>query len=128
MNRLETYVATLADLTFAKEQVSTLRTELEDLDTVQINGTISISANSSDKQYVYAVSILNNQILASEELGIDPKEYQDNKVLVLSIKNTTALCRDWQKYSVELYEYSQAIHKLLDNDELFSLLQIPVKP
>jgi hypothetical protein len=128
MNRLETYVATLADLDFAKDYVKSLRLELEDLDTVQVNGTISISAGSSDKQYVYAISILNNQMLACKELGINTKEYEDMKVSVLSIKNTTALHRDWQKYSVELYEYSQAIHKLLDNDELFSLLQAPVKP
>lgn len=128
MNRLETYVATLADLDFAKDYVKSLRLELEDLDTVQVNGTISISANSSDKQYVYAISILNNQMLACKELGINTKEYEDMKVSVLSIKNTTALHRDWQKYSVELYEYSQAIHKLLDNDELFSLLKTPVKP
>lgn len=128
MNKLESYINTLADLAFAKEQASTLRNELDAIDTIQVNSSISINANSSDKQYVYAISILNNQILACEELGIDPKEYQDNKVLVLTIKNTVALCRDWQKYSVELYEYSQAIHKLLSNDELFSLLKTPVKP
>jgi hypothetical protein len=128
MNKLESYTATLADLEFAKDYVKSLRNELEELDTIQINGSISISAGSSDKQYVYAVGVLNSQVSACKELGIDPKEYEDMKVSVIHIKSTTALCRDWQKYSVELYEYSQAIHKLLDNDELFSLLKTPVKP
>ena len=128
MNKLESYINTLADLAFAKEQVSTLRNELDAIDTIQINSNINIHAGSSDKQYVYAISILNNQMLACKELGIDPKEYEDDKASVLHIKSTVALCRDWQKYSVELYEYSQAIHKLLSNDELFSLLKTPVKP
>ena len=128
MNKLESYTATLADLEFAKDYVKSLRNELDAIDTIQVNSSINIHAGSSDKQYVYAISILNNQMLASEELGIDPKEYLDMKVSVLSIKSIVALCRDWQKYSVELYEYSQAIHKLLDNDELFSLLKTPVKP
>lgn len=128
MNKLESYTVALADLEFAKDYVSTLRNELDAIDTIQVNSSISINAGSSDKQYVYAISILNNQILACEELGIDPKEYQDNKASVLTIKNTVALCRDWQKYVAELYDYTQVVHKLLSNDELFSLLKTPVKP
>ena len=128
MNKLESYTVALADLTFAKDYVSTLRNELDAIDTIQINSNINIHAGSSDKQYVYAISILNNQILACEELGIDPKEYLDMKVSVLSIKSIVATCRDWQKYVAELYDYTQVVHKLLDNDELFSLLKTPVKP
>jgi hypothetical protein len=128
MNKLEVYSASITDLSFAKEYLSTLRAELDAIDTIPVNSSININAGSSDKQYVYAISILNNQILACKELGIDPQEYEDIKVSVLHIKSTVAVCRDWQKYSVELYEYSQAVHKLLSNDELFSLLQAPVKP
>ncbi len=128
MNKLEVYSASITDLSFAKEYLSTLRAELDAIDTIQVNSSISINAGSSDKQYVYAISILNNQILACKELGIDSQEYEDMKASVLHIKNTTALYRDWQKYVAELYDYTQAVHKLLSNDELFSLLQAPVKP
>lgn len=128
MNKLQSYSASVADLEFAKEYLSTLRAELDAIDTIQVNSSINIHAGSSDKQYVYAISILNNQILACKELGIDPKEYEDDKVSVLHIKSTVAVCRDWQKYVAELYDYTQTVHKLLSNDELFSLLQTPVKP
>ena len=128
MKKLEAYKQAKADFEFAQETVETMRKVLDSYEPICINSNINISATSSDKQYVYAISILNNQIKACEELSIDCKEYEEAKATVLKIRLVSKDLNAWDRYLSELYRYQKDIYNLLDKDDLFQLLEAPVKP
>lgn len=128
MKKLDAYKQAKADLEFATETRAGIARALETLGSISVNSSITINSNSSDKQYVYAISILNNQIIASKELGMDTKEFEDSKTAVILIRNASKEYKAWENYSYELHDYVNKIHKLLSDDELFQLLEAPVKP
>ena len=128
MKKLDAYKQAKADLEFATETRAGIARALETLGSISVNSSITINSLSSDKQYVYAISILNNQIIASKELGMDTKEFEDSKTAVILIRNASKEYKAWEKYCHELHDYVNKVHKLLSDDELFQLLETPVKP
>jgi hypothetical protein len=128
MNKLDAYKQAKLDLAFAEETCKTLKVSLNEIPEISVGNTISINKNSSDKQYVYAVGVLNNQVVACTELGIDPKEYEESKNNVLKFRKLNAELKEWDNYTCELDNYQAKIYRLLDNNELFELLEAPVKP
>jgi hypothetical protein len=128
MKKLDAYKQAKADLEFATETRVGIVRALETLGSISVNSSITINSNSSDKQYVYAISILNNQIVASKELGMDTKEFEDSKTAVILIRNASKEYRAWDDYYHELHDYANKVRKLLSDDELFQLLEAPVKP
>lgn len=128
MNKLDAYKQAKLDSEFAEETCKKLQESLNEIPEISVGNTLSISKNSSDKQYVYAIGVLNNQIVACNELGIDPKEYEESKSNILKFRKLNAELKDWNSYARELDIYKVKIHMLLDNNELFELLEAPVKP
>jgi hypothetical protein len=128
MNKLDAYKQAKADLEFAKETVNKLHEVLRFYGTVTVGNSISINSSSSDKKFVYSVGILNNQINACKELGLDPQEYEESKATVIQLRATSKDLVAWTDYSNDLYTYVNKIHNLLDKDDLFKLIEIPVKP
>ncbi len=128
MKKLDAYKQAKADLEFATEMCTKLKEELNAIPVISVGNSISIGVNSSDKQYVYSIGILNNQINACKELGVDSKEYEESKANVLKLRLVSADAKAWGEYSSDLYVYMQKVHNLLDKDDLFQLLEVPVKP
>ena len=128
MKKLDAYKQAKADLEFANEMCSKLKGELNAIPAVSFGNSISISASSSDKQYVYAIGILNNQINACKELGVDSKDYEESKATILKLRLVDADYTAWNDYQYELSKYKSNLHNLLDKDDLFELLEVPVKP
>lgn len=128
MKKLDAYKQANADLEFANDMCAKLREELNAIPVVSVGNSISISSSSSDKQYVYAIGILNNQINACKELGVDSKDYEESKATILKLRLVNADYNAWQDYLVELCKYRRELHNLLDKDDLFELLEVPVKP
>lgn len=128
MNKLDAYKQAKLDLAFAEETCAKLQESLNEIPEINVGTTISINKSSSDKQYVYAVGVLNNQVVACTELGIDPKEHLESKNNVLKFRKLSAELKEWEKYTCELDNYQAKIYRLLDNNELFELLEAPVKP
>lgn len=128
MKKLDAYKQAKADYEFAKEMCAKLMEELTAIPEISVGNSISINANSSDKQYVYSIGILNNQINACKELGVDSKEYEESKANVLKLRLVNADYKAWQNYLHELGSYKRDLHNLLDKDELFELLKVPVRP
>lgn len=128
MKKLDAYKQAKADLEFATEMRNKLREELNAISVIKVGNSISIGTDSSDKQYVYAIGILNNQINACKELGVDSKEYEESKATILKLRLVSADAKAWGEYASDLYVYMQKVHNLLDKDDLFELLEVPVKP
>jgi hypothetical protein len=128
MKKLEAYKQATADLEFAKEMCSQLMESLTSIPEINVNNSISINMHSSDKQYVFAIGVLNSQINASKELGMDSKDYEESKATVLKLRLVRNDYTAWQSYLHELGTYKRELHNLLDKDDLFQLLEAPIKP
>lgn len=128
MKKLDAYKQAKADYEFAKEMCAKLMESLGAIPEIVINTNISINRTSSDKQYVFAIGVLNSQINACKELGMDSKDYEEAKANVLKLRLVHADYTDWQDYLHLLGKYKHDLHNLLDKDELFELLEVPVKP
>ena len=128
MKKLDAYKQAKADLEFANDMCAKLRGELNAIPAVSVGNSISISSSSSDKQYVYAIGILNNQINACKELGVDSKDYEESKATILKLRLVDADYTAWNDYQYELSKYKSNLYSLLDKDDLFELLEVPVKP
>jgi len=128
MKKLDAYKQAKADFEFAQEMCSQLMESINSISEIYVNNSISIDKGSSDKQYVFAIGVLNSQINASKELGMDSKDYEESKANVLKLKLVCADYVSWDRYRSELYRYQTDIYKLLDKDDLFQLLEVPVKP
>ena len=59
---------------------------------------------------------------------MDTKEFEDSKTAVLLIRDAGKEYKAWENYCHELHDYVNKLHKLLSDDELFQLLETPVKP
>lgn len=128
MKKLDAYKQAKADYEFAKEMCAKLMESIGSIPEIVINNNISINRHSSDKQYVFAIGVLNSQINACKELGMDSKDYEESKATVLKLKLVNADYTAWQDYLHELGKYKHELHNLLDKDDLFELLEVPVKP
>jgi hypothetical protein len=128
MKKLEAYKQAKADFEFAQEMCSQLMESINSIPEIYVNNNISIDKGSSDKQYVFAIGVLNSQINASKELGMDSKDYEESKANVLKLKLVCADYIAWETYRQELSNYKRELHNLLDKDDLFQLLEAPVKP
>lgn len=128
MKRLEIYKQACADYKFAKETVEELNSIIETVGSIEVSSSITIKHNSSDKQFVYAIGILNSQLQACQELGVDSKDIDTTKIKIIELRRACKDRDEWTRYYTELNNYKNSIHKLLSNDELFELLEAPVKP
>ena len=77
---------------------------------------------------IYAVGILNAQLQACKELGVDSTELESNKAKIIELRKLSNDYDSWKDYRDDIYSYAQDIYKLLDKDDLFALLEAPVKP
>ena len=128
MKKLEAYKQAKADRTFALETAKELKAKIDAIDTIEVSSSIIIKRDSSEKQMIYAVGILNAQIQASKELGVDSTEIESNKAKLIELRSINKQYNDWDVYADQLYRHMREVHSLLDNDELFELLEAPVKP
>lgn len=128
MKRLQAYKQACADFEFAKETVNQLDTIISDIGSIAVSSSITINRASSDKQLIYAVGILNAQLQACKELGVDSKEVESTKLKLIEINKLYKDRAEWANYYTELCNYKNSIYKLLSNDELFELLEAPAKP
>ena len=128
MKKLEAYKQAKADFKFAAEVVNNLGETIKEIGIVEVSNSITVTRSSSDKQMIYAVGILNAQLQACKELGVDSTELESNKAKIIELRKLSNDYDSWKDYRDDIYSYAQDIYKLLDKDDLFALLEAPVKP
>jgi hypothetical protein len=127
MNKSQAYTQVLNDITFATEQIELFANRIQEIGSIHVSSSSIIDSRSSDKQYVFAIGVLNSQINSSQELGLDPKSYTDMKELVINLRVVTKEIQDWKTYLDELTRYKSDVYRLLSDDEKFNLLEYPKK-
>lgn len=127
LNKSQAYTQVVTDMNFAKEQVELFSNRINELGSIPVSTSITINSNSSDKQYVFAIGILNSQIASCKELGLDETSYTETKGQVINLRVVTKEFQDWSNYLVELSRYKDSVYRLLSDDEKFELLEYPKK-
>lgn len=127
LTKVEAFNKSTEDLIFAMEHVKTLASAIKEIGTVLITDSLSIDTRSSEKQYIFAISVLNNQILAAKELGIKYDDLVQKKENALTVRSLTEELLGWKEYADQLYSYKNSVEELLSDDERFSMLEYPKK-
>ena len=119
------YKQVVKDVDFANTQVTMLKDRIQEIGCVAVGSTVTLTSDSSDKQYVYGIGILNSQIATCKELGIEDKIYTEIKTLAVELRSVSKELKEWQDYLKELERYKAEVYKLLSDDEKFKLLEYP---
>ena len=127
LNKSQAYTQVVTDINFANEQVELFANRINELGSIPVSTSITINSNSSDKQYVFAIGILNSQIASCKELGLDETSYTETKGQVINLRVVTKEYQDWNNYLAELNRYKADVYRLLSDDEKFELLEYPKK-
>lgn len=128
MKTLDGYKKALVDLEEATTIYNTISSHILEMDSeIKISSSVTITGISTDNQYVYALGILNSQITACKELGIDSTDREEIKLKIFIFRNLINELRQWSEFKDDLLRYANSVSKLLTDKEKFSLLKYPVK-
>ena len=125
--KLVAYNKAKADYSDVRTIVEGLREEIGDIGAIEISSSITITMNSSERQYIYAVGILSNQIAGCKQLGISDEDYTKQLENVIRLNKISNELGDWQVYMRDLELYEHRVYGLLTADELFQVIEYPVK-
>lgn len=125
--KLTAYKQAKQDRLDASEIVTDIREKIKELGSIEVGSTITISANSSDKQFVYAVGVLMSQTAGAQALGFTESDYAEKLAKVTALWNLNKDLKPWDDYVYALRRYEHEVYALLNDDELFQLLERPVK-
>jgi hypothetical protein len=125
--KLTAYKKALAEIADTRLILDGISDKLKETGEIYISSNVILQPNSSDKQYIFALGVLNSQINASKELGIDSKELDERKAVLLSNRTLWKEREEWHQYHFELTHYVHDLKKLLSDDDKFQLLEYPQK-
>lgn len=101
--------------------------EMDLIGSISISSGLSIDKTSSEKQFLYALGILSNQIASCPLLNLPDDSYIQSRDSITALWKLIQEYKSWAVYAGELREYERALEKLLDNEDRFQLLEYPVK-
>jgi hypothetical protein len=125
--KLTAYKQAKQDRLEASQIVTDIREKIKEIGSIEVGSTITINDDSSDKQFVYAVGVLMNQTAGAELLGFTESDYAEKLAKVTALWNLNKDLKPWHDYAFALRRYEQEVYALLNDDELFQLLERPVK-
>jgi hypothetical protein len=127
MKKLTAYRKSVKELETAFENREALRKEIDEIKRIEVSSSLTIDYTSSDKQFVFAIGLLNSQIASCTELGLESTEYAEKKEKVLKICKLGKELKVIDAHITELVHYKSDVYQLLSNTELFALKVYPVK-
>jgi hypothetical protein len=127
MTKLKAYQQSISDLQVINLTLDVLTQQVEQIGNVTVSSSVTINIASSELQFIYAIGILNSQIIASEELGISSILRQKDKLNCKTLLILKKELSDWIEYKCEMEQYNKSVGKLLTEKEKFSLLVYPTR-
>ena len=125
--RLVAFKQSQVDFTEASNVVDEIRDEISRIGTIDISTKLSLDKSSSERQFLYALGILANQIAGCPLLNLPDSEYIMKSDSITALWKLKQEEKAWVDYAMELRVYSRRLEDLLDNDDKFQLLEYPVK-
>jgi hypothetical protein len=125
--KLTAYKQANQDRLEASQIVTDIRKKMTDIGSIEVGSTITINSDSSNKQFVYAVGVLMNQTAGAQVLGFTESDYAEKLAQVTALWELRKDLKSWDDYVCALRRYEHEVYALLSDDELFQLLERPVK-
>lgn len=116
-----------ADFNYASDLIDGIRKEITSIGTIDISTNLSLDKRSSERQFLYALGILSNQIAGCPLLNLPDAEYIEKRDNITTLWKLMQEEKAWVQYAGELRRYTYELKDLLDNDDKFQLLEYPVK-
>ena len=126
--KLNALIKAQAEREDATAILDNLYAKIKGVDYVVVGSTITITRTSSEKQFLYALGILNNTIASCKQLNVSDKEYVESRDRIVNLWNLSKEYNEWCIYSAELGNYVDSIKRLLTNEDKFHLLNYPKSP
>lgn len=127
MTKLKAYQTATSELKTIEGIINSLESQIEEIGTLTVSSSVTIKQGVSDAQYIFGIGILNSQILACKELGLDATDKEDMKKACMNLRTLTKELNDWEVFECEIVDYTNSVFKLLTEKEKFSLLKYPKK-
>jgi hypothetical protein len=128
MKKLKAFQNAVADYKSAKEIVESISAQILEIGNLNISTSLNINHRSTDRQYIFAIGLLTNQMIACNELGLPDTEYRELKAKVQLLHHLKNELKPWQEYTDELAYYKRRVYDLLSDSERFELLDKPTRP
>ena len=125
--KLVAYKKAQADYNDASAVLNEIHWKIDLIGSIDISSNLSIDKTSSEKQFLYALGILNNQIAGCPLLNLPDAEYIEKRDSITTLWELKQENMAWVDYAGELQVYQYELRNLLDNDDKFQLLEYPVK-
>ena len=126
--KLKAYKQSQADYNDARAIVENLLKERLQFGRIDISSNLSIDLSSTERQVLYALGILSNQIASCPLLNLPDAEYVEKRDVITAMWKVSQEEKAWAKYAGELRKYTYELEDLLDSDDKFQLLEYPAKP
>lgn len=127
MTKLTAYKTSVSELETITATIKSLESQIEEIGTLTVSSSITIKQGASDAQYIFAIGILNSQILVCKELGLNSTDKENMKKSCMNLRTLTKELIDWAIFEDEIIDYTNSVFKLLTEKEKFSLLKYPKK-
>ena len=125
--KLVAYKKAQADYKDALAVVDGIREEISKAGSISVSSNLTIDKHSSEKQFLYALGILSNQIAGCPLLNLPDADYIESRDRITALWKLKQEEKAWVDYAGELRVYQYELEDLLDNDDKFQLLEYPVK-
>ena len=126
--KLDAFIKAQAEREDASAVLENLYSKIKEVDYVAVGSTITITRTSSEKQFLYALGILNNTIASCKQLNVSDKEYVESRDRIINLWSLSKEYNEWCIYNAELGNYVDSIKRLLTNVDKFHLLNYPKSP
>jgi hypothetical protein len=127
MTKLTAYKTSVSELETITATIKSLESQIEEIGTLTVSSSVTIKQGASDAQYIFGIGILNSQILACKELGLNSTDKEDMKKSCMNLRTLTKELNDWLVFEDEIIDYKNNVFRLLTEKEKFSLLKYPKK-
>ena len=115
------------DFNYASDVIDGIRKEISNIGSIDISTNLTLDKRSSERQFLYALGILGNQIAGCPLLNLPDAEYIEKRDSITTLWKLKYEEKAWVDYAAELRVYYSRLEDLLDNDEKFQMMEYPVK-
>jgi hypothetical protein len=125
--KLKAYKQSQADYKDASAVIDGIRKEAGEIGNISVSSNLVIDRTSSERQFLFALGILSQQITSCPLLNLPDAEYIEKRDKITALWKHMQEEKAWVQYANELRRYTYELEDLLDNDDKFQLLEYPKK-
>jgi hypothetical protein len=125
--KLKAYKQSQADYNDASAVIDGIRKQSSEIRDISVSSNLVIDRASTERQFLFALGILSQQITSCPLLNLPDAEYIEKRDKITALWKLMQEEKAWVQYANELRRYTYELEDLLDNNDKFQLLEYPKK-